>query len=55
MIQDVQSYICQCGSNIWNIQAIFENGAIALYFNNMSCTNCQTLFSLNNKLDGGVV
>lgn len=55
-LQNEQSFICRnCNSNIWNIQAIFENGAMALYFNKMSCTNCGMNLSEPNKLDGGVV
>lgn len=54
-IENKELFICQCGSNIWNIQAIFENGAMALYFNNMTCTNCGVSIATSNKLDGGVI
>lgn len=50
-----QTYRCSCGSNIWNIQMILENGGMALYFDNMSCANCGVSANNSSGLDGGIV
>jgi hypothetical protein len=48
-------HICVCGSKIWDIQIMFENGGIALYFLDMKCSQCGTLSSPPTKLDGGTL
>ena len=49
------TYICSCGSKIWQISAIFENNALAVYFDNMRCIQCGMPPGNAVKLDGGVV
>jgi hypothetical protein len=46
---------CNCGSKIWNIKAMFENGAMSLYFLDMSCSSCGYMPSIPPKLDGGEI
>lgn len=46
---------CACGSKIWNIKAIFENGAMSLYFLDMSCSNCGYMPSTPPQLDAGEI
>ena len=46
---------CSCGSKIWSIDAMFDNGAISLYFNEMKCKQCGLPPMSSNTLDGGFV
>lgn len=50
-----KTYICSCGSKIWQIAAMFENNALAVYFDNMKCMQCGLPPTTADKLDGGVV
>lgn len=50
-----KTYICSCGSKIWQIAAMFENNALAVYFDNMKCMQCSLPPTTADKLDGGVV
>jgi hypothetical protein len=54
-LQGTPTHVCICGSKIWNIKAMFENGAIALYFLDMNCAECGSLATAPTKLDGGEV
>lgn len=54
-INDNIKYICSCGSKIWSISAIFENNALAIYFDNMKCMQCGMPPVTVDKLDGGLV
>lgn len=54
-INNNKTYICSCGSKIWQISAIFENSALALYFDDMKCMQCGMPPMTPNKLDGGTV
>lgn len=49
------THVCVCGSTVWNIKAMFENGAIALYFLDMSCAQCGFMATAPTEVDGGVV
>ena len=49
------THVCVCGSTIWNIKAMFENGAIALYFLDMSCAQCGSMATAPTEVDGGTV
>lgn len=42
---------CVCGSNIWNIRAMFENYEISQYFLEMDCVKCGSLATAPTPLD----
>lgn len=54
-LQGTPTHICTCGSKVWNIKAMFENGAIALYFLDMKCAECGAMANQPTQLDGGEV
>lgn len=54
-LQGTPTHICTCGSKVWNIKAMFENGAIALYFLDMKCAECGAMVNQPTQLDGGEV
>jgi hypothetical protein len=33
-------HVCICGSMLWNIQAMFEDYEVSLYFTEMECALC---------------
>jgi len=33
-------HVCICGSKLWNIQAMFEDYEISMYFTDMECALC---------------
>ena len=33
-------HVCICGSKLWNVQCMFEDGEISLYFLDMECALC---------------
>lgn len=54
-LRGTPTHVCICGSKIWSIKAMFENGAIALYFLDMKCAECGALATAPTELDGGGV
>jgi hypothetical protein len=44
-------HVCPCGSKLWNLQAMFENYEISLYFTEMSCALCGTLATAPTPID----
>lgn len=42
---------CVCGSNVWNIRAMFENYEISQYFLEMDCVKCGSLATAPTPLD----
>ena len=46
---------CSCGSKIWNISVMFNNGAMSLYFNEIKCRECGMPPMHSGMLDGGSV
>jgi len=34
------THLCVCGSNLWNIKAMFEDYEISMYFLDMECALC---------------
>lgn len=42
---------CVCGSNIWNVRAMFENYEISQYFLEMDCVKCGSLATAPTPLD----
>jgi hypothetical protein len=44
-------HICVCGSRLWNIQAMFEDYEISMYFTEMQCANCGSLATAPTLVD----
>ena len=44
-------HICVCGSMLWNVQAMFEEGEISLYMLDMECALCGTLATAPTPID----
>ena len=44
-------HICVCGSMLWNVQAMFEDGEISLYMLDMECVLCGTLATAPTPID----
>ena len=44
-------HICICGSMVWNIQAMFDNYEISMYFTEMECSLCGTLATAPTPID----
>ena len=44
-------HICVCGSMLWNVQAMFEDGEISLYMLDMECALCGTLATAPTPID----
>ena len=42
-LRGTPTHVCPCGSIVWDLKAIFENGEIATYFLDMECANCGSL------------
>ena len=36
-------HVCACGSTLWKVQAMFEEGEISLYMLDMECALCGSL------------
>lgn len=34
------THVCICGSELWNLKVMFEDGEISLYFLDMECALC---------------
>lgn len=35
--------VCICGSTLWNVKVMFEDGEISLYMLDMECYSCGAL------------
>jgi hypothetical protein len=44
--------VCICGSTLWNVKAMFENGEISLYMLDMECYLCGSLATAPTPIDG---
>jgi hypothetical protein len=49
--KDRPLHICVCGSMLWNVQAMFEDGEISLYMLDMECALCGTLATAPTPID----
>ena len=45
------THVCVCGSMLWNVKAMFENGEIALYMLDMECALCGSTATAPTPLD----
>ena len=45
------THVCVCGSNLWNIKAMFEDYEISMYFLDMECALCGSLATAPTLVD----
>lgn len=43
--------VCVCGSMLWNVQAMFEDGEISLYMLDMTCALCDSMATAPTPID----
>ena len=43
--------VCICGSMLWNVQAMFEDGEISLYMLDMTCALCDSKATAPTPID----
>ena len=44
-------HVCVCGSMLWHVQAMFEEGEISLYMLDMECALCGSLATAPTPID----
>jgi hypothetical protein len=44
-------HVCICGSTLWTVQAMFEDGEISLYMLDMECSLCGSLATAPTPID----
>jgi hypothetical protein len=49
--KDRPLHVCICGSMLWKVQAMFEDGEISLYMLDMECVLCGTLATAPTAID----
>ena len=49
--KDRPLHVCVCGSTLWNVKAIFEEGEISLYMLDMECALCGSLATAPTPID----
>lgn len=50
-LRGTPTHVCVCGSNHWNVRAVFDNYEIATYFLDMQCSVCGNLATAPTPLD----
>jgi hypothetical protein len=50
-LRGTPTHECICGSQIFNIKAVFDNYEIATYFLDMECVECGNLATAPTPLD----
>jgi hypothetical protein len=50
-LRGTPTHVCPCGSIVWDLKAIFEDGEIATYFLDMECANCGSLATAPTPID----
>jgi hypothetical protein len=50
-LRGTPTHVCVCGSQIWNIRAVFDNFEIAQYFIDMECASCGSLATAPTPID----
>jgi hypothetical protein len=43
--------VCVCGSTLWSVKAMFEDGEISLYMLDMECVLCGALATAPTPID----
>jgi hypothetical protein len=49
--KDAPLEVCACGSTLWKVKAMFEEGEISLYMLDMECYLCGSLATAPTPLD----
>jgi hypothetical protein len=49
--KDHPLHVCVCGSRLWKVQVMFEDGEISLYMLDMECALCGTLATAPTAID----
>jgi hypothetical protein len=50
-LRGTPTHVCPCGSIVWNLKAVFEDGEIVTYFLDMECANCGSLATAPTPID----
>lgn len=50
-IRGTPTHVCPCGSMVWDLKVIFEDGEIATYFLDMECFSCGSLATAPTPID----
>ena len=50
-IRGEPTHVCPCGSMLWNIQAMFDDYEISMYFTDMECSLCGTKATAPTPVD----
>ena len=50
-LRGTPTHLCPCGSNIWNLKAIFEDFEISTYFLDMECVSCGSVATAPTPVD----
>ena len=50
-LRGTPTHVCPCGSIVWDLKAIFEDGEIVTYFLDMECANCGSLATAPTPID----
>ena len=45
------THVCPCGSMVWDLKVIFQDGEIATYFLDMECFSCGSLATAPTPID----
>jgi len=48
----IPTEVCPCGSQLWNLQVMFQDKTVALYFLDMECAVCGSLATAPTEVDG---
>jgi len=50
-LRGTPTHVCPCGSIVWDLKVIFQEGEIATYFLDMECFSCGSLATAPTPID----
>ncbi len=50
-LRGTPTHVCPCGSMVWDLKVIFQDGEIATYFLDMECFSCGSLATAPTPID----
>ena len=50
-LRGTPTHVCVCGSQVWNIRAVFDDFEIAQYFLDMECSSCGSIATAPTPID----
>jgi hypothetical protein len=50
-LRGTPTHVCPCGSMVWDLKVIFQEGEIATYFLDMECFSCGSLATAPTPID----